>query len=300
MDPHTAISKPHATYGALLVGLIFATFLQGVLTTQLHAYFERYPKDPRYVKLLVIAVWITDTIHLVLISLAVYYFLVSIWGDTDTSRRSILPFNLHLTFVGLSTVMCQGFFLHRIWIFSHYCLLVVVPLALGCCTNLIWHLYVSFRLVMNPPAPLSFHSYPPRIVALFSISAAVDIAIAFFLWFYLRRGTGILEGRNSLVSHVIHNIIATSMATSFLAVACLTAYLSAPRTFVYMAMHFSLGRMYTTALMANLNSRIIQRGELLPAPASPSILSRLRFAHHSVKSNSGPENWVSTYCTIGS
>lgn len=41
------------TGGALEIGVLLAVFLFGVLTVQVYIYFDRFPKDPMNIKLMV-------------------------------------------------------------------------------------------------------------------------------------------------------------------------------------------------------------------------------------------------------
>ncbi|KIJ32371.1 hypothetical protein M422DRAFT_265869 [Sphaerobolus stellatus SS14] len=51
-------------YGAIYIGIMFATFFQGVLTLQAYIYYESFPKDPIKIKLLVALAWyIATSLH---------------------------------------------------------------------------------------------------------------------------------------------------------------------------------------------------------------------------------------------
>jgi len=49
--------------------------------------------------------------------------------------------------------------------------------------------------------------------------------------------------------------IATGLLTSLFAFACLIVYFARAHTFTFIGMHFSLGRLYTNALLVTLNLR---------------------------------------------
>jgi len=100
-----------------------------------------------------------------------------------------------------------------------------------------------------------FQILAPEVTSLFSIGAASDVLIALLLCFYLRRGNSGFDKTNSIISHLVRYTVTTGLATSMLAVACLVAYFVRPNTFIFIALHFSLGRMYTNSLLATLNSR---------------------------------------------
>ncbi|KAF7297011.1 ANK-REP-REGION domain-containing protein [Mycena indigotica] len=103
-----------------------------------------------------------------------------------------------------------------------------------------------------------------EIVVLFALGAAVDITIALVLVYYLQKGMRdtFSAPMQSVFSTVIQFTVATGLATSFLAIACLVTYLVSRHSFIYIALHFSLGRLYTNALLATLNSRQSIRSKL--------------------------------------
>ncbi|KAF8160166.1 hypothetical protein BJ912DRAFT_1103603 [Pholiota molesta] len=65
------------TWGAALIGLVVASILYGMTTLQAYIYYTKYPNDVRTIKLLVLTVWILDTVSLCLVISAMYTYLVS-------------------------------------------------------------------------------------------------------------------------------------------------------------------------------------------------------------------------------
>jgi len=242
------------TLGAMLIGVLFATFFQGVLSVQAYAYYENFPEDSWKLKSLVGGVWFADLLHLVLISQATYHYLVTNWGNVDALGVSVWTFDTHLVLLGVATVMCQSFFLRRIWLFSHKNIPLVALLISLCLATFALDIFMSVQ-DMKVPFVSEFQILAPEVTAVFSIGAASDVIIALLLCYYLRRGGSGFEKTNSIISQLLRYTITTGLATSMLAVACLIAYFARPNTFIFIAMHFSLGRMYTNALLATLNSR---------------------------------------------
>lgn len=192
--------------------------------------------------------------HLVLIADSAYHYMITEWGNAPALQYSTQELDLHLVIVGLATIVCQCFFLQRIWIFSNKNVFITMFLLAGCLTTLGLDVAMSVQ-ISSVPLVTSFGNFTPEVIAVFSIGAAVDLLMAVILAYYLRRGQSGFDKTKSLVSRIIRYTVATGLATSMLAIACLVAYLLRPNTFIFIAMHFSLGRMYTNALIATLNSR---------------------------------------------
>jgi len=244
-----------STFGALLVGLLFATFLQGLLTVQTYNYYEGFREDPLRIKLIVGLVWSLDTVHLGLIAQSAYSYLITNWGYQPALARSTRELCVQLLFIGLSTFVCQLFFLHRIWIFSKKNIFIVGSILAICVTTLGLTIVINTE-ILEIPFLFEFGAKKGEIIALFMLGAAADILIAYFLCYYLRENQSSLESRTkSLIGKILRYTIATGLATSALGIASVIAYFAAPQGFYFIAIHFCLGRLYTNALLITLNAR---------------------------------------------
>ncbi|KAJ6487620.1 hypothetical protein C8R45DRAFT_252841 [Mycena sanguinolenta] len=260
------------TFGSLFIGVLFATFFQGVLTLQAYIYYETFPKDSAGLKVLVASVWVVDVAHLVLICQSCYHYLIRSWGNSAALLVSTQELDLHLVFVGLASALCQGFFLtrwvtlfnllqchrcnpdSRIWTFSQKNWVLTGVLSAACLTTFALEAAMSAQ-ISRVPSVAAFNSLTAEVVATLGLSAAVDVAIAAILVWYLQQGKTAFDRTSFVVARIVQYTIATGLATSLLAVACVIVYLATPNTFIFIALHFSLGRMYTNALLATLNSR---------------------------------------------
>lgn len=244
-----------ATYGAMFIGLLFATLLQGCLFVQAYLYYESFPKDALRTKVLVMVVLILDLTHLILISQATYYYLITAWGDPEMLMITEKTFVIALTVVGLTIFVCQSFFLRRIWIFSKNVALVAI-LAAGCLVDFALLVFLTASFIRLPSvSEFGATKYRGAIVSISSIGVGADVGIAGVLCFYLHRGKSGLRWTNSIVDRIMQYVIATGAATSLLAIAVLISYLIRPKSFIFIAIHFSVSRMYTNSLLFTLNSR---------------------------------------------
>ncbi|KAL0958165.1 hypothetical protein HGRIS_000329 [Hohenbuehelia grisea] len=78
--------------GMTLLGLVASSIFYGITLTQVYKYFKRFPKDHNFVKFLVIAVCVLDTISTGFVTHACWYYLVT----TGSIRRSIWSLNAEL------------------------------------------------------------------------------------------------------------------------------------------------------------------------------------------------------------
>jgi len=219
----------------MFIGVLCAVFFQGILSVQVYDYYTNFPEDPRRIKLFVALLWIVDLTHLILVAYSIYYYLILNWGNTPVLFQMILPLSSHLPLVGLSTLLSQMFFLFRIWIFSKKNFYIAVPVLMGVLT--------TFSLIVA------------TYVKLLQGSGLLSGTVPLFVAGARSEGSRSMRLTSTLVGQVIRYTVATSALTSFLVLGCLTAYLAAPHTFIFVALHFSSGRTYSVAVLVTLNAR---------------------------------------------
>ncbi|KAF7290870.1 ANK-REP-REGION domain-containing protein [Mycena kentingensis (nom. inval.)] len=270
------------TYGAFFVGYSYSALrhivhtifisalesqmacsFQGVLTLQTYTYFITYPSDHILLKSLVAAVWLFDAVHLGLIAQPIYYYLVSNWGNAAALTASTTQFTLHMIFVALPSLACQFFFLYRIWMFSDRKHVLAGILAVPCIAAFAGHVAIVVR-IMRDFSVEKYSQQTKEMIWAISSSASADLFIAAALVWYLQKskspgvelsGLGPYRRTDLLLAKVVQYTVATGFATSIFGFAVLATYLLSPKTFTFIGMYFSFGRMYTNALLVNLNAR---------------------------------------------
>lgn len=78
----------HATYGALLLGGLFASMLSGLVVLQAIIYFKTYESDRKRIKVLVVLIFILDILHTALVWVALWDYLIGHFRD-DTHIHDI-------------------------------------------------------------------------------------------------------------------------------------------------------------------------------------------------------------------
>ncbi|KAJ7885472.1 hypothetical protein B0H14DRAFT_2563806 [Mycena olivaceomarginata] len=167
--------------------VLVSTFFQGVLSVQAYIYYENFPEDPLSLKALVGFVWTLDFVHLVLISHAAYYYLVTNWGNVAALALTTIELDLHLVFLSVATITCQAYFLHRVWRFSNRNKLLTGVLATGCTSTLVLDLLLAAQTIAGRYSTKIAPSSKRESIAVFSTGGANDLAIALVLCWYMQR-----------------------------------------------------------------------------------------------------------------
>ncbi|KAJ6534616.1 hypothetical protein DFH09DRAFT_1180149 [Mycena vulgaris] len=249
-----ALPNIRETFGAIYIGVIFAAFFQGLLTVQAYIYYEHFPRDSWVLKTLVAVVWLTDLAHLGVVGTIPWHTLVVNWGNVPVLSSLNRERSIHVILVGIPSILCQAFFLHRLWKMSQKKWTLVVPLTLASLAVFGLDFFLAIQNTINPD-PTSFIHDKNEAISMFTIGAGTDFCIALAMVWYLQHGKTGFDKSNFILTRLIQYTVATGLASSLLAVACVIADFLKPKSYIFIAMHFSLGRMYTNALLATLNSR---------------------------------------------
>ncbi|KAF9067423.1 hypothetical protein BDP27DRAFT_1403816, partial [Rhodocollybia butyracea] len=203
------------TYGAMLIG----GSLQGVLTLQTVTYYDSYPKDPVLTKLV-----------LILIAQSAYHYLISNWGFFPALMESTWELDLNVTFIGLSTFVCQLFFLRRIWVFSGKRIknIIIVGLLGALCAVTLIVDAVAMAGALKHRAVAEFGSQKVTILVAFISGAVADVSIALLLSYYIQRNRGGFKKTDSILSLLVRYTITTGVVTSLLGIFTLVAYFLSP------------------------------------------------------------------------
>ncbi|KAK0471868.1 hypothetical protein IW261DRAFT_1571542 [Armillaria novae-zelandiae] len=77
----TAAPSIGETLGALYIGSIIAAMLFGITNLQSVMYYKRYPKDWWLYRCSVALLWVLDTLHVILSTHTLYFYLIEMFGD---------------------------------------------------------------------------------------------------------------------------------------------------------------------------------------------------------------------------
>ncbi|GLB39105.1 hypothetical protein LshimejAT787_0602670 [Lyophyllum shimeji] len=251
---NTRTSREEVALGMTLLGLIFSSMLYGITLTQTYKYFQRFQNDPLFVKLMVVAVCLLDTVSVFLVAHACWYYLVT----TGPIGRAVWSLNAELALSMLISGIAETFLAYRVWMLSNRrtfltCLLLFLALL---------HLAsgeVSAIQFLTLKRFAKFGSVKiPSILRLGS-AALCDTGIAISLCYFLHQKRTGFERTDKIIDYLILFAINSGLLTSIASVACLVTYLVVPRTWVYLALCFLISRLYANTFLCSLNSRQILR-----------------------------------------
>lgn len=247
------------TWGASFIGGIVTAVLYGITTLQTYLYFMNYPNDDVPTKLFVAAIWVLDTTHVTLMCHALYYYLVSSYGVTTSLAYGV--WSLFASVAVNLTIACavQAFFTVKIfylcrprlrWIVT-VPIIITVLLHLGFGIETVVLMFIKKQL--SSLSQLTYYAITPFGAAL----VVSDIFIAVALCLLLRENSSltVFPRTKQLLNILMIYAINRCLLTSLVAIAEVVLWAVNPENSWFMAVDFTIGKLYANSLLASLNSR---------------------------------------------
>ncbi|KAK0234678.1 hypothetical protein EDD85DRAFT_969596 [Armillaria nabsnona] len=241
------------TMGPLYIGMVLAGALWGVSCVQTWYYFDNYKNDPTFLRVVVFCTWLSDTIHQILISQAVYNYTITHFGDTDNLQNVLWSLYLEALFNGITGFLVQSFFVHRIWSFRKN-----IPITLVIGLLVIGEFGVTIAYValgMNLKTFTDLKQIKGVSMSINALAAAGDVLISAAICTMLNSSKSGFAWSNHVINRLILFSINSGLLTSICAIMSLVTILALPNTLVYFCFYFLIGRFYSNSLLATLNAR---------------------------------------------
>ncbi|KAH9960387.1 hypothetical protein BC827DRAFT_1268111 [Russula dissimulans] len=270
-----AVIDVRATLGALLVGCFVAVALSGLVAFQACIYLRLYPSDKRANKIMVVVVWLLDTIHTGLVCASLWIYLIDNYGNVEGHVRGDVPITVAFS-IGVTscvTLITHLYFLRRLLRRESSCALAKPDSITGVAVSKNnWFIFGPTLFLMFGRVACGFTTTAelirlknfPAYTHHYTISSVVDMVITFGMCFYLqesRRGFGTMdEVIDSIIVYTINNGTLTCIST----IVSMIFWLCRGKTLIFMALHFAIAKMYANSLLATLNMRKKFRGHVAP------------------------------------
>ncbi|KAJ3879240.1 hypothetical protein F5051DRAFT_403621 [Lentinula edodes] len=243
------------TFGALLIGAVFASFLSGGITVQTLVYFKLYPSDGSNVKSLVIALWLLDACHTALIWSSQWEYFIGLYGMAEKIDYISTTLALSIVITGVLTFLVHSFFAHRIFLLSKRKWYLVAPVVVIAILRLV-SATATTATMLHYRSFIQFREHVRWLFTLgLALSSAVDVLITSSLFMLLRRSKmegGSLDG---VIDTLILYTFETGSVTCAATIVSMICWISIPTQLIFMALHFIIGKFYTMSLLVTLNTR---------------------------------------------
>ncbi|KAJ3880639.1 hypothetical protein F5879DRAFT_947576 [Lentinula edodes] len=243
--------------GALFIGLIIASVLNGVTFSQTWFYFSaqtRDRSDPIWLKLTVMTVVFLDLMHQLFTSQWIYYYCVT--NFSNAAALNTIPWSYYgmAMPMGLNTIIVQTFYVWRVWKLSKHLILPGILWSV-CLTQFGLLLYYVYRVSGLTSAAEFSTVMGPYAIATNGTGTAADIFIAAAMVYLLQQARTSIKRTNNVLRAVTIFSVTTGIVTGVCAIFVLSMASAYPGTNIEVTFYFILARLYANSFLATLNVR---------------------------------------------
>ncbi|KAK0435766.1 hypothetical protein EV421DRAFT_2039028 [Armillaria borealis] len=293
LQPSTAVPSIGETFGALYVGTTIAAVLFGITNLQTVIYYKRYPNDWWLYRYSVALLWVLDTLHVVLSTHALYFYLIEMFGDLSSALvHNIWSFKVQLVINVVIVVYVPGLYAIRLWkLGRHFHKILPWFVFLAMASSLGAGIFIIYEISMTPNFS-AISDIKTSIYAIFSTVAATDFSIALMMCYYLHKSRVAMNISTTAcrVLHLMRLVTVSGLATrsaclpAFVRVICANClqymlaidsyigqsssqvqpikrfykelqYIAWPESLIFLGIVFILPKLYVNSLLAMFNHR---------------------------------------------
>jgi len=253
------------SFGPAYIGGMVTMILYGITSLQTYMYFMNYRDDGVATKSFVVALWILDTLHVSLMCHALYYYLIINYGDAAALADGVWSL-----FASVAVNLCiacsvQGFFTVKIFYLcrNNVRWLVTTPIIVSVVAHLGFGIetvvLIFIKKQFSSLSQLTFYAVTPFGAALVISDTLITIALCVLL---RERGSRTVFPRTKrLVDTLVIYAINRCLLTSLVAIVEVVMWAVDTQSSWFMAIDFTIGKLYANSLLASLNSRNFLRGQ---------------------------------------
>ncbi|KAJ3730211.1 hypothetical protein C8R42DRAFT_714917 [Lentinula raphanica] len=274
-----------ATLGALEIGVLIAGVLFGLITAQVYIHHKSFPQESIWIKYgLVDFMWIVELGHTICVFHAIYFYTVTHFGDSND--LDILPVSVGAAVVlhGVVLIIVQGFFTYRIALFTGkpYIIPTLSGILIFCQMLAVYTLSAQLILVATKSLQVFMKKWEWLMFTVLILRAIADVLISGSLVYHLVRCRhGTFNSTVAVVDKLILWSIETGVVTSMLGFLSIILYLTLRTTFIedaWLSLLMFLPKVFSNAMLANMNSRVELRNMSRSVVNSASIFTSGAFA----------------------
>ncbi|KAH9935962.1 uncharacterized protein BXZ73DRAFT_100434 [Epithele typhae] len=266
LPPGTPLVDIHNTFGAAYIGSLASMGLLGATVLQAWFYYNSFPEDPKWIKLMVFCVVAIEFIRSTFTAHAVYYYLVLNWGNVLGLQGIVWSLSSIVITTNIGELFGHLYFAWRIYMFS---VGWMRPVLTGLVVVLtFWNFGMGTATFVNLAQATNINDYTggaQTVLAPFALATAIatDVAIAACLVFLLSRTRTGFSRTNRIINLLMFYAIQVGAITVLadVAVIILNHYIDRVG-FAYIGVYAVIGNLYANSLLASLNARTALKSNL--------------------------------------
>ncbi|KAK0483077.1 hypothetical protein EDD18DRAFT_1362040 [Armillaria luteobubalina] len=249
--------------GPLIVGYLLNWGLFGTLTMQLYLYYLAFPKDRRFVKILVYGIYIVEFVQTILVAHDAFAVFGYGFGDLEAPNEIHYSWFIVPIIDAVAAAVGQGFYAYRIFVLSRSRIVSAFVICISL-TGFVADMITGVRIFQTDDFIVTAFNDRKTSIAI-GISCAgfalCDIIIALRMSYYLMRSNTRFRRTQILVTKLIRLTIETGSVTAVVARTILILFFAFPHEAFYLTPALVVSKLYANTIYMVLNSRIRIMGE---------------------------------------
>ncbi|KAE9404413.1 hypothetical protein BT96DRAFT_427767 [Gymnopus androsaceus JB14] len=285
------------TMGAIQIGVLFNSFLFGILFMQWVSYFTSKFNDSWPIRALVFWIIAVDVSHVAVSWQYIWMYTVDQFGNFATLYAAHWQYDTSPIFIVLTAVPTQMFLVNRTrkmlgrqhpllanGLFALVTVLGIIQLVLG--------LYESFSLLITVKSTAQYAKFIPIAVAWESTAIAADMTVMLsFIATLVYRRTGFKQ-TDWMLFNLMLVAVECALPVTLFTIGHIAAVINSPTTGMHQLFAWSQARLYSNTLFLNLNSRNkLRKGQESTHGTSGNVkeVNFLSIDRHGISSRGGPQ-----------
>ncbi|KIM89106.1 hypothetical protein PILCRDRAFT_212313 [Piloderma croceum F 1598] len=238
--------------GPILIGTVFNILLYGVMITQVYLYFSTYKKDQKWLKCLVLFLFLADTSNAVFDLIYVYDALIINFNNVEYLSKATRDLHLMLLFKGIISACVQFFFAWRIKILTKD-LSAVILIVTCAIVNMVAAIATSIAIGFIPIF-IEAERFKVAVITWLVAAVVADVLISVSLTYHLQKHKSGFAVTDDVVNRIIRLTVQTGAVTAVCAIIDLVFFL-VDTSGNHLMFNVPLSKLYTNSLMSSLNAR---------------------------------------------
>jgi len=248
------------TIGTLLVGIVFNTFLYGLVMFQFATYYRTKFNDPLPIKLMVLFLFLIDNVHSIAVIYMLWEYCVTNFDNPAILSVALWPYTFTPIATALAALVTQVFLGYRVFRLTKSPVLYGIILALAvpsCILGLACGIKAWIIKVLEQLVALN-----PVVTAWLAMQVGTDLFITGTLTLVLWRSRTGFRKTDSVLYRLMRGAIQTGLFAGIFSLGDLATFLQYPDTNLYGMFAIPIGRIYTNTLLDTLLARDELRDKL--------------------------------------
>ncbi|KAF9449705.1 hypothetical protein P691DRAFT_536687 [Macrolepiota fuliginosa MF-IS2] len=265
-DMESQVNVP-TTFGALLLGGLYASLLSGAVALQVIIYFKMYGGDHTKIKALVLLIWVLDVLHTALVWAGLWNYLIGFFGQAH--HIDIIPWAVSTT-VAITGVLTFAVHCAQVSRRNWY---LVVPITFLALCRLISAVATTAEMI-KVGILSEFRSHFHWLFTLgLALSTIVDILITGSLFFLLKTSRTSDFNLNAVIDTLILYAFETGSLTTAGTIVSMICWLAMSNNLIFMGLHFVIAKCESHTHRCQFNfvsmgHTILRRHTTLSGPTS--------------------------------